>query len=109
MAFNKEVSAHLVPEEYRGQTCVLAAKVLPMGFANSVSIAQHIHRNVVRWAKSNMSTTIGGEGEIRKDKAFPASSDRYRVYLDNFDQLEVMDKELAAAPEGNYISASVGP
>ena len=36
-----------------------------MGFLNSVSIAQHVHRNVVKWAAT---AGIGGENEMRKDK-----------------------------------------
>ena len=70
-----------------------------MGFANSVSIAQHVHRNVVNWANQEGSPPITGEGEIRKDKSFPSCASRYRVYLDNFDQLEVVDPVLAEEKE----------
>ena len=95
MCFNKEVSAHLVPAHLKGKRCVLSATVLPMGFANSVSIAQHVHRNVIKWAANTMSPPLGGEGEIRKDRGFPSCPSRFRVYLDNFDQLEVVDKRMA--------------
>ena len=50
LGFNKLVPEALVPGPYQGLECVLFAKVLPMGFVNSVGIAQHIHRNVIRWA-----------------------------------------------------------
>ena len=43
-------SPDLVPRQYGDSACVLVARVLPMGFLNSVSIAQHVHRNVVKWA-----------------------------------------------------------
>ena len=100
MGFNKLVSPHLIPAHLKGKKCVLAAKVLPMGFANSVSIAQHVHRNVVNWANQEGSPPITGEGEIRKDKSFPSCASRYRVYLDNFDQLEVVDPVLADEIKG---------
>ena len=45
LGFNKLVPEDLVPSSLTGRKCVLAAKVLPMGFLNSVSIAQHVHRN----------------------------------------------------------------
>ena len=56
-----------------------------MGFVNSVSIAQHVHRNIVRWSATACSDGIGGEQELRKDKGIPSSESLYRVYLDNFD------------------------
>ena len=100
MAFNLDVPPELVPSHLAGRRCVLAATVLPMGFQGSVSIAQHVHRNVVNWAAASQSTPVGGEGEIRKDLGFPMKTDRYRIYLDNFDQLEVMDKRLAETLQG---------
>lgn len=100
MGFNREVSPSLVPPGLQGQRCVLAARVLPMGFANSVSIAQHIHRNVIKWACMAPENPIGGEGEIRKDKGFPSCPSKYRVYLDNFDQLEIVDTALADEIKG---------
>ena len=51
LGFNKEVGEALVPRQWKGKRCVLVSKVLPMGFVNSVSIAQHIHRNVVKWSQ----------------------------------------------------------
>ena len=95
MGFNKLVPPQLIPNQWRGQECVLVSRVLPMGFLNSVSIAQHVHRNVVRSAASDQGLSIGAEKEIRKDKGFPIAKVFYRVYLDNFDQLEVVDKETA--------------
>ena len=50
MGFAREVPQPLVPPQFRGEACHLVALVLPMGFLNSVGIAQHIHRNVVRWS-----------------------------------------------------------
>lgn len=51
LAFNKEVPGDLVPEEMKGQRVFLASRVLPMGFVNSVSLAQHVHRNLVAWGE----------------------------------------------------------
>ena len=68
-----------------------------MGFLNSVSIAQHVHRNVVKWAAM---AGIGGENEMRKDKPLGSGSSLYRIYLDNFDFLEKMEKGLADRIKG---------
>ena len=100
MAFNKQVDEDLKPPALRGKACVLTSVVLPMGFAASVGIAQHVHRKVINEATQRMMTPIKGEGEIRRDRAFPQKADRYRVYLDNFDQLEVVDQKLAAVLKG---------
>ena len=98
MAFNEMVPDDLVPLSLKGRACVLAATVLPMGFQGSVSIAQHVHRNVVNWAASQQRIPVGGEGEIRKDLGFPRKADMYRIYLDNFDQL--CDSKLAETLKG---------
>ena len=100
MGFNKAVPADLVRKEFEGQSCVLVARVLPMGCLNSVSIAQHVHRNVVRWAAMSGTPHIGAEGELRKDRAMTSAADMYRVYLDNFDALERVDAGLAGQIKG---------
>ena len=91
LGFNREVDSSLVPLKFRGKRCVLVSRVLPMGFVNSVSIAQHIHRNVVRWSAAHQDVAVGGQCEMRKDKAISSSSTLFRVYLDNFDQVEKTD------------------
>ena len=63
-----------------------------MGFLNSVSIAQHVRRNVIRSVDPLLLT---GDQEIRKDKSFPASSHLFRIYLDNFDFIQRVDSQLA--------------
>ena len=92
MGFNREVPATMVPESWRGQPCVLVSRVLPMGFLNSVAIAKHIHRNITRWSATMVSPPVGGEGELRKDLGMSSSASLYRVYLDNFDQVERHDR-----------------
>ena len=104
MAFNKTLPDDLVPECYKGRPCVLAATVLPMGFQGSVAIAQHVHRNVLKEAALTCEPKVGGQGEIRKDMGFPQCKDRYRIYLDNFDQLEVVDQAMAAVIQGTTSS-----
>ena len=101
LGFNKLVPPHLIPQKFKGMDCVLSSNVLPMGFCNSVSIAQHIHRVVINKSNSLMKTPVMGEGEIRRDRGFPRKDDRYRVYLDNFDQLEVVDSALANVLKGS--------
>ena len=97
LGFNKVVPLDLVPPKFKGKECVLVARVLPMGFLNSVSIAQHVHRNVVKWAEM---AGVGGENEMRKDRPLSSGSCLYRVYLDNFDLLEKTEKRLAERIKG---------
>lgn len=100
MGFNKLVPDDCLPVALKGTKCVLVSRVLPMGFLNSVSIAQHIHRLVVRKGLVETSRTIGCEQEIRRDKALPSSSTLYRVYLDNFDLIERVDQRTAQVVKG---------
>ena len=100
LAFSKPVPDHLVPEAWKGKTCMLRAKVLPMGFRNSVGIAQHVHRQVIRQALHQASPTVQGEGEMRKDRAAPQNKDIFRIYLDNFDVISKVDPELREKLEG---------
>ena len=48
LGFGKVLPSRMIPVEERSEEWVLCSRVLPMGFLNSVAIAQHIHRNVVR-------------------------------------------------------------
>ena len=70
-----------------------------MGWVNSVGLAQHIHRNVVRWSKQAQGEP-GGEGELRRDKVSTRAAHMYRIYLDNWDSIQRMDTELAQEVEG---------
>eukprot|EP00438_Fugacium_kawagutii_P001215 Skav223411 [mRNA] locus=scaffold350:138405:140474:- [translate_table: standard] len=63
-----------------------------MGFKNSVSIAQAVHRTVVRRARQRPQSELQPHQELRKDKVFPNVQAMHRVYLDNFDLLERRDQ-----------------
>lgn len=95
LGFNKLIPSELVPPEFAGRSCVLHARVLPMGFRNSVGIAQHVHRQVVRQGMNKVTPPILGEGEQRKDRTFSAADETYRIYLDNFDVIKRTDPETA--------------
>ena len=84
----------------------LASQVLPMGFKNSVSLAQHVHRAMVRRAGDQMGGGLKPEQEVRKDRPFSSATTLRRVYLDNFDSLEKMDKRTAEFLRGEP-SASI--
>eukprot|EP00438_Fugacium_kawagutii_P027525 Skav207791 [mRNA] locus=scaffold710:34022:37634:+ [translate_table: standard] len=88
LAFNKAVPEHVVPEHMRGGTVYIASRVLPMGFLNSVSLAQHVHRNLVEWSKQHYDDVNHTEGELRKDRSMSVKEPLWRVYLDNYDLLE---------------------
>jgi len=95
MGFGRALPLGLVPEGgHRDEVWVLCSRVLPMGFLNSVGIAQHIHRNVVRKAMGSLYPPLGGEHELRRDRLFSQLPTLYRVYLDNFDELRKTDRRL---------------
>ena len=91
LAFNKEVPDMVLPTELRGRRVYLASLVLPMGFLNSVSLAQHVHRNLVLASGGDSLEVNAPEAEIRKDRAFTTANPSWRVYLDNYDLLEKVE------------------
>lgn len=97
LGFNKLVPPELVPPHFTGKECVLILRVLPTVFLNSVSIAQHVRRNVVNWAEM---AGVGPENEIKKDKPLSSGSRLYRIYLDNVDLLERCERNLADRIKG---------
>ena len=100
LAFGREIPEDLVPLKSRGQPHFLCSRVLPMGYLNSVGIAQHIHRCVVRRALGNLTQPMLGHQEMRRDRVSTSHPNIFRVYLDNFDQLRRVDKGLAELLEG---------
>lgn len=100
MGFARPVPHQLVPPHLRHEPCHLVAQVLPMGFINSVGLAQHIHRNVIRWTLDKATPGEGGERELRRDRPAPVHADMFRVYLDNWDQIRKVDKALVSEVEG---------
>ena len=92
MAFNRPLPPCLCPREGKPQRYFLCSLVLPMGFKNSVSIAQHIHRNIIRWAGERNVVLGDSSRELRKDRSFSFANPLIRIYLDNFDLLEKVDK-----------------
>ena len=106
LAFNRPVPKDLC--EGLPGTHYLCSQVLPMGFKNSVSIAQHIHRVVLRRALQESQVGLGSEAEIRKDRPFPSGCHFYRIYLDNYDELRKVNRSLAEAIEGKVSALTVG-
>ena len=89
LAFAKPLPAHLWSSA--DERCYLTSLVLPMGFCNSVALAQHIHRNVVGEAlrEARLGGVSGGwEAELRRDRPLTFQNPSHRIYLDTFDQLE---------------------
>ena len=101
MAFNK-----VVPESVSGpsqEPMYLTSRVLPMGFRNSVAIAQHVHRLIVQRSLKSQATScrlLGGESEHRRDRSFTSSETTFRVYLDNYDELQKVNKQMAETIAG---------
>ena len=96
MAFNRPLPDALCGD--RPGVWYPCAAVLPMGFKNSVSLAQHVHRFITKRALQRAN--LGGELEMRKDRPFSRGNPLFRIYLDNFDELRRVSKGLAEAIEG---------
>eukprot|EP00435_Cladocopium_sp_Y103_P031778 s555_g8.t1 len=108
LAFNKQIPQGCLPEHLKGREVYLAAKVLPMGFLNSVSLAQHVHRNLSLWSSGHDPDLEGEnppEGEIRKDRALTVKNPSWRIYLDNYDLLERVDSLGVGTLEGTVAPA----
>ena len=101
MAFGKIAPPSLVPSGGSGERWYLTVQVLPMGYLNSVGIAQHIHRCVISRAVGSLRSIGENIQELRRDKVFSHCSNLCRVYLDNFDQLQKVDRRLAALLSGS--------
>ena len=100
LAFNKPVPPEALPCDLQGKSVFLASKVLPMGFLNSVSLAQHVHRNLVSWSGQDPAVNPP-QAELRKDRPISVGQSNWRVYLDNFDLLEKVSKTEMVSMEGS--------
>ena len=100
LGFARVAPRSVTPAEFGDEEGYLAATVLPMGFINSVSIAQHIHRLVVRRCAGQLHPPLGGECELRRDRPCSTSAHTFRVYLDNFDELRKISRTAAEILEG---------
>lgn len=99
-AFSRPVPDSMKPPGSEKGDYVLFSKVLPMGYLNSVAVAQHLHRRlVIRAFKGQVSSSQ----EIRRDREFPAAPFYFRTYLDNFDLLSIRSKGILSAPEPSLI------
>eukprot|EP00435_Cladocopium_sp_Y103_P070974 s223_g36.t1 len=75
----------------------LASKVIPMGWLNSVSLFQHLHR---RLQPHPMGAGLEGEQEMRRDRPVPVSATEadggwISYYLDDFDCPEIIPRSMA--------------
>ena len=100
MGFGREAPPEGLPAGYTGRGWHLVSRVLPMGFINSVAIAQHVHRRVIQQALGGDRRLASRQQEIRRDRQQSSAGHQYRVYLDNYDELNKVDKRLAGTLEG---------
>ena len=104
LAFNKLVPDEVLPLHLRGKRVYVASRVLPMGFLNSVSLAQHVHRNLALTAGAryrDRECNAPDERELRKDRVFPQGDTLWRIYLDNYDLLEKVEATQMGSLEGS--------
>ena len=85
----------------------MVSKVLPMGYLNSVGIAQHLHRNLLKRAQGS-PTRCQPWSELRKDRTWSLANPLWRVYLDNLDILEKTRPELVHLLDGD-LSPDMSP
>eukprot|EP00435_Cladocopium_sp_Y103_P073845 s126_g45.t1 len=95
------VAQSVRPPGCKDEEFVLFSRVLPMGFINSVAVAQHLHRRLVAQAFQNQ---VSSSQEIRRDREFPSAPFYFRTYLDNFDLLSVRSKGILSADEPSLIN-----
>jgi hypothetical protein len=100
MAFGKEAPRCLIPPGGTAKRWYLAGRVLPMGYLNSVGVAQHIHRAVIQKAVGSIRGLGLTIQELRRDRCFSVFPNLFRVYLDNFDQLQKLDRKTAGLVAG---------
>ena len=100
MGFGRAVPRCLVPPNAEETNWYLTGQVLPMGYLNSVGIAQHIHRCVIKRAIGSLRGLGCTVQELRRDRTFTCFPNLFRIYLDNFDQLQRVDKGLATMLAG---------
>ena len=101
MGFGKKIPLSMVPQGSQDNNWYLAGKVLPMGYLNSVGVAQHIHRCVITRALGSLRNLGEEIQELRRDRCFSSLPSVFRVYLDNFDQLQRVDRKLALTLSGS--------
>lgn len=92
LCFSRTIPRRFAPDSSKDY--VLFSRVLPMGFINSVALAQHLHRRIVSRA---LRGYLPLSHEIRRDRDFPRVHDFYRIYLDNFDSLSARSKNILEA------------
>eukprot|EP00438_Fugacium_kawagutii_P006097 Skav213790 [mRNA] locus=scaffold1122:129098:132795:- [translate_table: standard] len=63
-------------------------------------VPQSWFRNVVRRCMAGWDNMVGGHQELRRDKVSSSSQNLFRIYLDNFDQLEKLNRPFAALVRG---------
>eukprot|EP00438_Fugacium_kawagutii_P022658 Skav224882 [mRNA] locus=scaffold1112:251630:257035:+ [translate_table: standard] len=104
MAFNRPLPPSLAGD--RPGKWYPCSAVLPMGFKNSVAIAQAVHRFVAK--EAIRKTGFGAAHELRKDRSFSTANPLYRIYLDNFDSLQRVSKKVAEAIQGKASPLMLG-
>ena len=87
MAFGKEAPRCLVPPGEDSKRWFLAGRVLPMGYLNSVGIAQHIHRAGIQKSIGSVKGLGLTIQELRRDRCFSGFPNLFRVYLDSRDHV----------------------
>ena len=96
LCFGRVLPPELSPDPH--EEYVLSSLVLPMGFINSVAVAQALHRGIVHAAMDKHK--VSRSFEIRRDQPLPQESLGYRIYLDNFDLLRRTNPEAASLLDG---------
>eukprot|EP00438_Fugacium_kawagutii_P010981 Skav206612 [mRNA] locus=scaffold1562:77884:84170:+ [translate_table: standard] len=102
LTFEKKVAWKALGIQAEGDT-YMSACVLPMGFASSVGIMQHLHRRLALWSQEQGGGGLPAALELRKDRQWPHLEDYTPVwclYLDDSTFLKKMDVKVEESLAG---------
>ena len=100
MALSKPVAGPVLGRP-AGTQCWLSVRVVPMGWLSAVGVVQHLNRRLLG-AGAPGAAGLADATELRRDHEFPCRFHElprqwWRVYVDNFDLAEVLQRDAAAA------------
>eukprot|EP00438_Fugacium_kawagutii_P019945 Skav209628 [mRNA] locus=scaffold4224:30594:35975:+ [translate_table: standard] len=102
LTFERKVAWKALGVQAEGET-YMSACVLPMGFASSVGIMQHLHRRLALWSQEEGGGGLPATLELRKDRQWPRLDDYTPVwclYLDDSTFIKKMDVKVEQSLAG---------
>ena len=105
------LSLHTGRREHRNTLSRYAICAVPMGWVSAVGLCQHAHRRILAcrprtptWtpeAHKTEEVCFDVSHETRKDRPLPTREWFYRIYIDNFDEVEIFPRDSTDALIGS--------